>query len=177
MIGGRHACTLLLALFFSTTAASADNLQGKVEKIEPFQFDVNRPADPPAPFQFDVDKPPDTPAAIRFGADTPDRPAWIPAGAVTSAEMVAVHRSFYRIATRVNPSGEVSILGKDIVALWPHSYRHWGPCKIMSVPIYGHPGNFSFFTVGDPSGPSGWVQDLGYKEKKGWAYRYWFASI
>lgn len=102
-----------------------------------------------------------------------ERPDAVPLSAITNADLVVYCQSARdRSPHRIPDRGERSMLAPKIVRMWSPDYT--GQCIVKSVKVKR--GLFKFYTLDDPQGPRGWIQDLGYATPKGWAYRYWLAD-
>lgn len=104
-----------------------------------------------------------------------DHPDWIPAHAYTNADMIMNYFNLcplLRFGQPIPASGQNVRLFKSITCYWRAG--RYGNCETYFSPIYGHPGNFTFFTVNDMNGPHGWVQDTGQRQHGTHLYRIWF---
>lgn len=109
---------------------------------------------------------------LKARVEVVDRPMWIPLYAYSNECM-------YGELWHGNHRAERLPTGGVVVKMLPEISKFWrgGKYKRVSVvctPLIDRPGQFQFTTKGDPSGPRGWLQDMGYGNANGWVYRYWF---
>lgn len=101
-----------------------------------------------------------------------ERPTWIKASAFTNEQMVGHFGRSNQPARRIYSAGEEVTLQKSISHYWANG--KYGNVRVWCFPVFGHPGNFFFYTPKDPSGPKGWLQDVGsHPGKPFWYYRFW----
>jgi hypothetical protein len=104
-----------------------------------------------------------------------NRPPWIPLSAYTNDNMIAPYGNslpWLRFGQPIPAYGADMLMGKDVSCYWRRG--RYGICPIHVSPIYGNPGNFTFYTVNDAYGPHGWLQDTGQVQDRRRIYRYWF---
>lgn len=101
------------------------------------------------------------------GYASQDRPAWLPASAYTSDDMIGPLLKSDRTCM---VSGEPMRFVRS--RNWPG--KQWRGKKVDVRRVAGQPGWFTFETIGHPDGPRGWYECLYTRDKKGYLlYRIW----